>query len=305
MRTFIVATLAAIFLGFSAPVANADEIPALIPPVPGAPTRGFSVGKHDWEPGHRGVDLAAEVGAPVRAAAAGTIRYAGAIAGRGVVSLDHGSWRTTYEPLIPLVSPGASVQAGEIIGHLVAGHPGCAAAACLHWGLTNGETYRDPLGHVKAPVVRLLPADTAIPATPPKPSGGRPGSLLTWPAHGRAGSPFGMRLHPILGYWRMHWGVDIGAACGSPLYSAGNGRVSKRSYGSGYGHYLAIDLGTVNGMHLEVGYAHAQRYIVNVGDTVTAGQVVGYVGTTGLSTGCHLHLELSENGRKVDPMTWF
>ncbi|MDO4783544.1 MAG: peptidoglycan DD-metalloendopeptidase family protein [Propionibacteriaceae bacterium] len=305
MRTIITIAIAALMLISGTASANANNIPDLIPPVPGAPTRGFSVGERNWDRGHRGVDLAAEVGTPVRAAASGTVRYAGSLAGRGVVSLEHGAWRTTYEPLVPNVSAGASVRAGDVIGHLVAGHPGCSAPACLHWGLTNGEAYRDPLSHVRTTPVRLLPTGTAIPATPPRPTHGRQGSLLTWPAQGNAGSPFGMRLHPILGYWRMHWGVDIGAACGTPLYAAGNGKVSARRYSDGYGHYLAIDLGTVNGARLVVGYAHAQHYIVSVGDSVTAGQVVGYVGTTGLSTGCHLHLELSENGRKVDPMTWF
>ncbi|MDO4784176.1 MAG: peptidoglycan DD-metalloendopeptidase family protein [Propionibacteriaceae bacterium] len=130
-------------------------------------------------------------------------------------------------------------------------------------------------------------------------------SSLFWPAQGRPGSPFGMRLHPILGYYRMHWGTDIGAGCNTPLYAAGDGVVTEKFYNSGYGNRLVIDVGRINGSYISVGYAHATRYIVGKGERVSRGQIVGYVGTTGLSTGCHLHLEVWQNGTKVNPMKWF
>lgn len=290
-------------------IAKAEPDITVQPPLQGAVVGQFSVGANNWDAGHRGVDLAASVGQPVYASADGIVRYSGQVVDRGVVSLDHGTIRTTYEPLVPTVAAGARVRTGDLIGYLSPGHTGCAAAACLHWGMTDGERYYDPLNHLEPVRVRLFPAGTvrqsalagyqslAGPRTATSP--------LIWPAQGRPGSPFGMRLHPILGYYRMHWGTDIGAACGSPLFAAGDGSVRERSSGSGYGNYLVLDLGTVGGARIAVGYAHAASYTVAVGQRVTKGQVIGYVGTTGLSTGCHLHLELWRNGGRVDPMTMF
>lgn len=308
MRTVVICFVLAITLALNGGQAHAGEPPLLRSPVSGAVLNGFSVGAANWNPGHRGVDLAAAAGEPVRASASGIVHYAGTLAGRGVVSIRHGMWRTTYEPVTPVVAAGTPVETGQVIGHVAVGHASCAPAVCLHWGLTDGTQYRNPLTHSPTDGIRLLPTDTEIPASAaPMPGSAvrNPSSILLWPAHGKPGSPFGMRMHPILGYRRMHWGVDVGAACGSPLYAAGNGRVSRKVFSTGYGHYLKLDLGTINGTHLVVGYAHAQRYVVNVGDIVKKGQVVGFVGTTGLSTGCHLHLELEANGRKINPMIWF
>lgn len=129
-------------------------------PVPGAHvTRRFDPPPQPWLTGHRGVDLAAPPATPVRAAAAGTILFADTIAGRGVVSVAHpGGLRTTYEPLsLGAVRAGDVVPAGQEIGTLVAGHAGCPAAACLHWGLRRGDDYLDPLTLLGAGRVRLLP----------------------------------------------------------------------------------------------------------------------------------------------------
>jgi murein DD-endopeptidase MepM/ murein hydrolase activator NlpD len=109
--------------------------------------------------GHRGVDLAAPAGTPVRAADTGTVVYAGMLAGRGVVSIQHpGGLRTTYEPVTASVAPGDHVQAGQVIGTLDAGHPSCAPADCLHWGarLPDGS-YLDPMSLLRPWRVRLLP----------------------------------------------------------------------------------------------------------------------------------------------------
>jgi murein DD-endopeptidase MepM/ murein hydrolase activator NlpD len=123
--------------------------------------RAFDPPPRPWLAGHRGVDLAAVPGATVRSAGTGVIRYAGRIAGRGVLSVTHGGGlRTTYEPVdaLPGIEVGGAVVAGQPLGVLAAGHPGCAAPACLHWGLRGpaGE-YLDPLALLGLGRVRLLP----------------------------------------------------------------------------------------------------------------------------------------------------
>lgn len=131
-------------------------------------------------------------------------------------------------------------------------------------------------------------------------------SLFMYPVSSRITSKYGMRLHPVLGYWKLHDGTDFGAACGTPIKAAYGGVVSERYYNAGYGNRLMIDHGRVNGAYVTTGYNHAQRYVVSVGQRVTKGQVIGYVGTTGYSTGCHLHLMVWENGNLVNPMAkWF
>jgi murein DD-endopeptidase MepM/ murein hydrolase activator NlpD len=121
-------------------------------------SRPFEPPARRWLPGHRGVDLVASGDAVVRAAGAGVVRFAGPVAGRSVVSVDHaGGLRTTYEPLAPLVSAGDVVRAGDPIGLLVTGHPGCPARACLHWGLRDGDGYLDPLALLGLGRARLLP----------------------------------------------------------------------------------------------------------------------------------------------------
>ena len=115
-----------------------------------------------WLAGHRGVDLAALPGSVVRAAGDGFVRYAGVVAGRGVVSLVHpGGLRTTYEPVTAVVRAGDRVRAGQLIGSLDPGHPGCPGAACLHWGLRRNDEYGDPLALLGLARVRLLPLGDA------------------------------------------------------------------------------------------------------------------------------------------------
>lgn len=132
--------------------------PVLAPPVPGAPTRTFDLPEHDWLPGHRGVDLAGAPDESVRAAAAGVVTFAGVIAGRGVIVVAHGDYRTTYEPVRAVVTEGTLVAVGEEIGRLEPGHDGCPVSACLHWGLKRGDDYLDPLAWLSGRLpVRLLP----------------------------------------------------------------------------------------------------------------------------------------------------
>ncbi|MEO9223347.1 MAG: M23 family metallopeptidase, partial [Mycobacteriaceae bacterium] len=101
------------------------------------------------------------VDSPVLAAADGTVVFAGALAGRGVVSVQHADGlRTTYEPVTAVVVQGAVVVRGQLLGVLAPGHPGCSAAACLHWGVRRGEVYLDPLRLIGRWQVRLKPWST-------------------------------------------------------------------------------------------------------------------------------------------------
>jgi len=110
-----------------------------------------------WGAGHRGVDLGGHVGSPVRSSLAGTITFASVLAGRGVVVVDHGGFRTTYEPVTAMVSVGDRVARGGAIGHLSLAQSHCFPKACLHWGLLKADTYLDPLMLVGGGPIRLLP----------------------------------------------------------------------------------------------------------------------------------------------------
>ncbi|MFM2301314.1 MAG: hypothetical protein RLZZ84_1050 [Pseudomonadota bacterium] len=122
---------------------------------------------------------------------------------------------------------------------------------------------------------------------------------LIMPVVGHITSNFGARRHPILGYTRMHAGVDFGAAYGAPIYAVGDGIVVYSGWHGGHGNYVKLDHGGGFG----TGYAHMSRIAAASGTRVRAGQVIGYVGSTGLSTGPHLHYELYRGGAPVDPLT--
>ncbi|POM24516.1 Peptidase family M23 [Actinomadura rubteroloni] len=131
------------------------------PPAP-AVVRGFAPPAVPWGAGHRGVDLAARPGLPVFAAGAGRVSYAGRLAGRGVVAINHGTLRTTYLPVVPSVRVGGVVSAGSRIGVVEDALPPHCALACLHWGLRRGAVYLNPLDLVQRRV-RLLPRWSAPP----------------------------------------------------------------------------------------------------------------------------------------------
>lgn len=127
-----------------------------------AVVRAFDAPSPDWNRGHRGVDLAGVPGQPVYAAGTATVIFAGSLAGRPVVSLAHpGGLHTSYEPVRATVRVGQRVGPGSVIGELVAGHQGCGAAACLHWGAMWGPAsraaYLDPLGLLESTGIRLKP----------------------------------------------------------------------------------------------------------------------------------------------------
>lgn len=134
---------------------------------------------------------------------------------------------------------------------------------------------------------------------------GAAGGFLGWPMQGGyVTSSYGMRVHPIYGYYGLHNGIDFGGGCGVPLLAAGSGTVVAKYYSSSYGNRLFIYVGKVNGVNLSVVYNHASGYRVDVGQRVSRGQVVGATGDSGWSTGCHLHFTVLANGRPVDPMKY-
>jgi murein DD-endopeptidase MepM/ murein hydrolase activator NlpD len=129
---------------------------------------------------------------------------------------------------------------------------------------------------------------------------GRYNGELFFPTNGAIGSGFGWRVHPIYGTRRFHSGVDIGGACGQPIWAAEDGVVVSAGYNGGYGNATVIDHG--NG--LATLYAHQSLIQVIFGQKVSRAQQIGLVGTTGLSTGCHLHFEVRINGTPVDPVPY-
>ncbi|MBK8459250.1 MAG: M23 family metallopeptidase [Micropruina sp.] len=125
-----------------------------------------------------------------------------------------------------------------------------------------------------------------------------------YPVNARPGSPFGMRYHPVYKRWILHRGQDFGAPCGANIYAAANGRVASASWQGGFGRYTVIDHGRIGGRYVSTGYAHQSRFYVRAGQRVRQGQVIGAIGTTGVSTGCHLHFQVYVNGGVVNPMNW-
>jgi murein DD-endopeptidase MepM/ murein hydrolase activator NlpD len=278
-----------------------------------------------WGSGHRGVDLAAKPGETILAAANGTVAFVGPIAGKPVISIDHGEMRTTYEPVISTLHAGDHVALGQVIGVLGAGGH---CHGCLHWGLREGKRYLDPLllvgsadgnlrlvaeaqreivrreAEARAAAARSTEAD-AQPAEMIMSSGGRSGGHgFLYPVTGHVTSSFGMRLHPLLKIWKLHDGTDFGASCGTPIRAPYAGVVTRAYFSRAYGNRLFLSHGSVDGVRVQTAFNHASRYLVRPGQRVSRGQVIGEVGSTGFSTGCHLHLMLWLNGRLSNPMSW-
>lgn len=113
-------------------------------------------------------------------------------------------------------------------------------------------------------------------------------------------SGFGMRNHPVLRQRRHHNGIDLAAPAGTPIYATADGLVSEAKRFSSYGNYVEIQHGSA----LETRFAHLQSYTVRAGDTVKKGDLIGYVGSTGRSTGPHLHYEVRVDGEPVNPLPY-
>ena len=135
-------------------------------------------------------------------------------------------------------------------------------------------------------------------------AGNAPPSNSTWQCpvpYYTLTSPFGMRVHPVLGYKRMHNGIDMACASGTPIYATRSGTVTVASYqAGGAGNYVSIN----HGDGFSSIYMHRTHYIVYVGQQVSKGQVIGYVGSTGISTGPHLHFGISYGGTYVNPLAY-
>ncbi|MEJ6543735.1 peptidoglycan DD-metalloendopeptidase family protein [Brachybacterium paraconglomeratum] len=127
------------------------------------------------------------------------------------------------------------------------------------------------------------------------------GGGWVYPVNARLNSNFGWRVHPIYGTKKLHAGVDFPVACGVPVGAAHSGRVIARTHNSGAGNKLIVSHGIMNGRLVTTSYHHLQGFAKPVGAQVSAGETVGYVGTTGSSTGCHLHFETHEDGNAVNP----
>lgn len=133
---------------------------------------------------------------------------------------------------------------------------------------------------------------------------GSTGGLLMRPVNGPITSPYGYRINPVMGYYGLHDGDDFGAACGTPIWAAADGHVLSQYYSSVWGNRLFLNLGLINGKNVTVIYNHLSAYRSSVGQQVSRGQVVGLIGTTGWSTGCHTHFTVMVNGVAVDPTPW-
>jgi murein DD-endopeptidase MepM/ murein hydrolase activator NlpD len=124
------------------------------------------------------------------------------------------------------------------------------------------------------------------------------------PVRGVKTSNFGMRYDPYYHVWQLHAGVDFAAPGGTPIYAAGPGRVVRTGWAGGYGNYTCIYHGLYRGHGISTCYGHQSRILVHVGQTVSRGQLIGLVGTTGASTGYHLHFEVRVDGTPVQPLDW-
>ena len=135
-------------------------------------------------------------------------------------------------------------------------------------------------------------------------AGGDGGGTLSRPVGGPVTSPYGMRRHPITGVYKLHDGTDFSAGCGTPIRAAAAGTIIEQYYNGGYGNRVIINNGIKRGASVVTTYNHLSRYAKGRGAHVSRGEVIGYVGSTGYSTGCHLHFMVIANGRTTNPMGW-
>lgn len=254
-------------------------------------TGRFSPPADPYGPGHRGIDIAGSVGDSVRAVAAGRVTFAGRVAGVSVVTIDHGSERSTYQPVDPRVAAGDAVEARQIIGTLLGARSHCTGA-CLHLGRRIGQDYLDPLEVLGDGRFVLISPD----GPPPRPPVGVGGTLQR-PVSGPISSPFGMRVHPLTGVRKLHDGTDFAVACGTPVHAADAGTVTALGRVGPYGTRITIR----HSPGFETSYNHLSSQAVSVGEQVDSGEVIGKSGNTGLSTGCHLHFMVMKNGTPTDP----
>jgi murein DD-endopeptidase MepM/ murein hydrolase activator NlpD len=280
MRPHLVVLLACAALLLTPPPATAG----VVRPHDGPVVAPFDPPQSRYGPGHRGVDLAGRPGESVRAALPGTVTFAGPVAGVGWVTVRHSDGLdTTYGPLDPRrVEVGERVAAGQVLGVLAAG------ATHLDWGARRDGRYVDPLGLLPAAGARLIALEGEVP---------RPAGALRWPVRGRVSSSFGYRIHPVHGSRALHAGLDIAAPAGTRVSAAAAGTVTFAGWRGAYGRLVVVD----HGDGVTTRYAHLAGIAVRAGDRVGAGAPIGTVGSSGVSTGPHLHFEVRHGGTAVDP----
>lgn len=137
-----------------------------------------------------------------------------------------------------------------------------------------------------------------------KGSGGDSGGALSYPVNGPITSPYGMRVHPVTGVYKLHDGTDFGVGCGTPIRAAASGTIVEQYYNGAYGNRVILNNGVKRGVSVVTTYNHLSRFALGSGSKVSRGQVIGYVGSTGYSTGCHLHFMVLVNGATANPMGW-
>jgi murein DD-endopeptidase MepM/ murein hydrolase activator NlpD len=199
--------------------APVDPVPVGVWPLQPEPDvlRGFDPPDSPWGSGHRGVDLAGSLGQVVHTALPGRVTFASGLAGRGVVVVDHGATRTTYEPVVATVRVGDVLARGQPIGTLALAGSHCLPTACLHWGWRRADTYLDPLLLVGGGPVVLLPLWRDLPVQ----RSSAPGPLV--PASRTSGwrSPYAA----ILTQWERLWRPVVRLSRGPPSFAGrGSGR---------------------------------------------------------------------------------
>jgi len=254
---------------------------------------------------HAGIDIALPTGTEILSGFDGTVTSVGYDAdGWGnFVVIDNGAGiQTLYAHChAVLVSTGQSVSYGDVIATV--GNTGASTGPHLHLEVIRHGRRLNPLffvvtgfegvgggGQILTGNENMVPLD-----------------MVTWPLAGNypITSPFGWRIHPISGQRRHHNGIDLGAPGGTPILAMADGVVTianaTDSWGGGWGFFVRIR----HEGGFETLYAHASRVIVRPGQRVSQGEVIAFVGTTGSSTGNHLHFEVIRNGTPIDPMQFF
>lgn len=159
------------------------------------------------------------------------------------------------------------------------------------------------LARLKKREIQIEKKILALAATDPNRTVAQTSGMFLSPVAGNTyiTSPFGWRMHPIYHYWELHNGDDLAAPCGTPEVAIATGRVIEEYYNVAWGNRLYLDLGNVNGHNYTAIYNHISAYRSHVGEVVGRGQTVALAGTTGWSTGCHLHFTIMRDGVAIDP----
>lgn len=132
--------------------------------------------------------------------------------------------------------------------------------------------------------------------------GGGGGGGMIYPVEGPITSPYGMRYHPVLHVNKLHDGTDFGVSCGTPVHAAASGTVIEEYFNEGYGNRIIISHGQMRGGSIATTYNHLSSFVASPGEHVGQGELIGYSGTSGYSTGCHLHFMVLKDGVTRDPM---